>query len=169
MQDSLIKESIENEIEQFLLNTENRCLLRRFFAMWIDYIVLSLFFYILYRVCVNAFYRDTVYYCLLAAILYFPLTEGFIGFTLGKFLLNITVIDSKGDRPGLKKAILRTLTKILEMNPLLGGCLLAGITAHFSKKCQRIGDMFAGTYVVDRSDLKNLKNNYSKGEYKILN
>lgn len=87
---------------------------------------------------------------------YFPVTEGLWGQSLGKLIMGLVVVDEKGDRPGLLRAAGRTLTRVVEVNPLLLGGIPAGITVALNEKRQRLGDMLAGTYVISKADLKRL-------------
>jgi uncharacterized RDD family membrane protein YckC len=95
------------------------------------------------------------------AAAYFPVTEGLTGRSLGKFITRIIVVDEHGRKPGLWKAILRTLTRLVEVNPFLFGAIPAGVTVLVSKKKQRLGDMLAHTYVLKRKDLLSLSKLYS--------
>lgn len=100
----------------------------------------------------------TFYMILLVIIIYYPLLEGLRGFTVGKLLLGVRVVDKDCKVPGLLKGIIRSLLRLIEFNPLLAGGLPAGLTATFSKDKQRIGDMAAKTYVVKTYDCKFIKN-----------
>lgn len=66
------------------------------------------------------------------------------------------MVDRKGSISGVGKATIRTLTRILEVNPFLAGGIPAGLVAGFSKSHQRLGDMAAGTFVLKTSDLPRL-------------
>ena len=79
---------------------------------------------------------------------YFLIQEGLWHTTLGKraFGLVLTRLD---DRPvGWSAAWWRTVLRVIEVNPLLFGALPAVLTAIWSKRKQRLGDMLAGTVVV---------------------
>ena len=86
---------------------------------------------------------------LLFSLPYFWLLEGLTGYTLGKYLWRIRVVDRYGRVPGLLRAVPRTLLRLFELNPYLFGILIGGGVAVMSKTGQRLGDMAAGTYVVD--------------------
>ena len=88
------------------------------------------------------------------AIGYYPLLEGYLGATFGKYVAAIRVVDQHGGRPGLWKAILRTLARLIEVNPILFGGIPAGIIVLASKKKQRLGDMMAGTFVLTSADAR---------------
>lgn len=87
---------------------------------------------------------------------YFPVTEGLWGQSLGKLILGLVVVDEKGERPGLLRAAGRTVTRLVEVNPLLLGGIPAGITVALNDNRQRLGDMLAGTYVISKADWKRL-------------
>lgn len=89
----------------------------------------------------------------LAVVLgYFPWLEGKYGVTAGKYLVGVRVVDNEGNPPGLGKACIRTLLRLIEVNPVLLGGLIAGITVMASRNRQRLGDMAAGTYVLLKDD-----------------
>ena len=90
---------------------------------------------------------------LLAILAYYPITEWLWGQTLGKRITGLVVVDAAGRPPGLRRALARTATRLIEVNPFLLGGLPAGIIVMASKRRQRLGDMLAGTYVIPKSDL----------------
>jgi uncharacterized RDD family membrane protein YckC len=51
---------------------------------------------------------------------------------------------------GVRESLIRTLTRIIEANPLLFGGLPAGIVVMSSERRQRLGDTLAGTIVIKR-------------------
>lgn len=150
-------DSIEYHVDRYVSDEENACLLKRWLATWFDYVILALFLIIPYCLLGHDLYKETIFIWLAVIVLYFPLAEGFTGFTVGKFVFGIRVIDRKGNVPGLGKAIVRTLTRIIEVNPFSIPGILAGLIAFFSKKSQRLGDMLANTYVISNADLKKMK------------
>jgi uncharacterized RDD family membrane protein YckC len=90
-----------------------------------------------------------------AITLYFVIFEGLIGYTLGKRIMGIRVVSQKGQRPGLTASFLRTLLRLADINPLVGG--IPGIIVVLcTKKRQRIGDMAANTYVVTTKALESI-------------
>lgn len=96
------------------------------------------------------------YIILYSALLYHLLLEGFTGYTVGKYIVRIQVVQDDGRPPGLIKSLLRTLTRLVETNPILFGAIPAGICVLVTKKKQRLGDMAANTYVVKVADLKSV-------------
>jgi uncharacterized RDD family membrane protein YckC len=79
---------------------------------------------------------------------YYFLQEGALGATLGKLLFGLRVLRLDGTRAAWREAGLRTLLRVLEVNPLVFGVLPGGLIVAFSKRKQRLGDMLARTVVV---------------------
>jgi uncharacterized RDD family membrane protein YckC len=125
----------------------------RWLGAWIDFAVLSLFLLAPDCLLGNELYQETVWIWLGALILYFPIVEGIWGRSLGKLITGTIVVDKAGRVPGIGKAVLRTLLRIIEVNPLLAGGIPAGVAVALSEKRQRLGDMLAQTYVVRVKDL----------------
>ncbi len=69
------------------------------------------------------------------------------GRTLGKRLMKLRVIDERGLSLGWKQVIIRNLFRLLDMMPSTF-YLLGGISCLITKRCQRIGDIAAGTLVI---------------------
>jgi uncharacterized RDD family membrane protein YckC len=79
-------------------------------------------------------------------VLYYILSEGYLGQTVGKMVLGIKVVrEDNGEVPGLGGATIRTLLRIVDG---LFSYLVAFITVLISGKNQRLGDMAARTLVV---------------------
>ena len=75
--------------------------------------------------------------------------QGLTGRTPGKAIVGIKVVKGDGRPPGIGRTIVRELLWIIDVLPALN--LVGFITALASKNNQRVGDMVAGTYVVDRN------------------
>jgi uncharacterized RDD family membrane protein YckC len=132
-------------------------LMRRFCGTCIDYILLFLFLVLAETVLGKEIYQTTVWVWIGILPLYFLVTEGLWGRTVGKLTMGTVVVDKAGRAPGLIKAAARTVLRIVEVNPFLI-CLPAIIGYTASRRRQRLGDMLARTYVVRATDLKALKN-----------
>ena len=78
---------------------------------------------------------------------YFFLFEALVGSTPGKIVFGLWVRRLEGGPCSWQQAAVRTLTRIVEVNPLLLGNLPAGIAILASGNRQRLGDRFAGTVV----------------------
>jgi uncharacterized RDD family membrane protein YckC len=76
------------------------------------------------------------------------LSEALWSRTPGKYLQGLVVVDPSGGHCGWRRALVRTLLRVVEANPLLFGGLPAGVAILASERNQRIGDMAAGTLVV---------------------
>lgn len=130
---------------------------RRWLGAWIDFIILLSFLLIPDYVLGNETYRATlaIWLSLLAA--YFPVTEMLFGKTVGKLVTRTRVVNAAGRRPSLLQAVVRTLFRLIEVNPVLVGGLPAGIAVLASRSKQRLGDMAAGTYVLLDRDAHQLQ------------
>lgn len=131
----------------------NGIIVRRWAATLIDFVVMVGFIACCDAFLGNALYQKVVPIILFLLALYYPVLEGFEGGTAGKFALGIRVVDYDGRRPGMLKALVRTLARIVEVNPFCMGGLPAGIVAMMSPRKQRIGDMLAKTLVVYQDDV----------------
>ncbi len=87
--------------------------------------------------------------CLLYLV-YFFVCEAVFSTTPGKALYGLRVLQLNGERCTWQCALIRTATRLLEVNPLLLGGLPAGIAVIYSRRHQRIGDMLAGTVVTSQ-------------------
>jgi uncharacterized RDD family membrane protein YckC len=79
---------------------------------------------------------------------YFLLLEWLTGRTVGKLLLGVVVVRFDGGRPRFWQILVRTLLRIVEVNPVLCGAIPAGVLVLISPNRQRLGDRLAGTVVV---------------------
>jgi uncharacterized RDD family membrane protein YckC len=135
-------------------------LFRRWFGVWVDFIALAV---LLFAPAFLVNWSGTAAPPLVAILgltgfslllLYFPVTEGLWGRSLGKLVSGTIVVDAEGRPPGIGKAALRTLARLVEVNPFLLGGIPAGIVSLNTKAHQRIGDLWAGTYVVPLGELR---------------
>ncbi|MFC1916381.1 RDD family protein [Chloroflexota bacterium] len=77
---------------------------------------------------------------------YFILMEAYAGWTVGKRVLGMKVVDESGSKIGLSRSIIRNLLRFVDGLPafnIFGIVLIA-----FSPRDQRFGDRIAKTYVV---------------------
>ena len=72
---------------------------------------------------------------------------------LGLMLAGLVVVQMDGTRITWRQAIVRTLFRGIEVNPLLLGALPAALCIIISRYRQRIGDKVAGTVVVSKKHL----------------
>jgi len=81
---------------------------------------------------------------------YFLIFEATISSTPGKLMFSLRVQHLNGTKCSLRAACLRTMTRFLEVNPLLFGCVPAAIVVRCSKRKQRWGDILANTIVTNK-------------------
>ena len=79
---------------------------------------------------------------------YFVLSEGATGRTPAKWFLGLVVVQFDGRACTWRQAVIRTLYRLLEVNPILLGAIPAAISILRSPFRQRFGDRHAGTVVV---------------------
>ena len=133
----------------------------RFWALVLDTVVLSLFFFPATRVVkgvwlMNAtdhlwnyawFVTDPlclIFLCII--IVYFIFSEGYFGATAGKRLMHIRVIDVDGNHPGIWRATVRNLLRIVDSLPAFN--VLGAVLILMSPERARFGDRIAGTRVI---------------------
>ncbi len=73
------------------------------------------------------------------------------GRTVGKRLMKLRVIDERGLALGLRQVVIRNLFRLLDMMPSML-YLLGGISCLLTKRCQRLGDIAAGTLVIREAE-----------------
>lgn len=81
---------------------------------------------------------------------YFLIFEGLFCTTPGKFINGLVVRDFHGGRCSFRQTLVRTLFRVLEVNPAFLGFLPAAARIIWSRNNQRFGDKVAGTVVVFR-------------------
>ncbi len=131
-------------------------LFRRWLGAWIDFIALALLL-ALPVLLLRPFGppgAGLVLVGFVLVLLYFPIAEGLWGRSVGKLVSGTIVVDEKGRPPGIGKAAVRTLLRLVEVNPFLLGGMPAGIVSMNTKAHQRIGDLLAGAYVVPLRELR---------------
>ena len=138
-------------------------LVGRWLGAWIDLLVLTALFFVptLAARSLGVFDQQATNYLIIGSLficaLYFPLLEGLWGRSIGKFVSGLRVVDKNGRAPGLGRALVRTVFRLIEVNPLLAGGVPAGLVVLFTKRKQRIGDLIAGTYVLRASSLRQMR------------
>jgi uncharacterized RDD family membrane protein YckC len=139
--------------EEISASYDSSIVVRRWLGTVIDFVVLVGILMIPYLALGEQLWGTTLPIWGLLIVLYYPLLEGLTGFTAGKAVARIKVVDEAGGLPGIKKAVIRTLARLIEVNPLLLGGIPAGIIVLVNKKRQRLGDIAAGTFVLKTSNL----------------
>lgn len=79
---------------------------------------------------------------------YYFVLEAFWSRTFGKYFQGLVVRKLNGELGDWKTALIRTLLRIVEVNPVLFGAIPAGIILISSERKQRLGDVLAGSVVV---------------------
>lgn len=133
-----------------------KALFRRWFATVTDYVAFALFLAITVHFA-GTLNPGLALIVLIPVLLYFPIGEGVWGLTLGKLITGLVVVDRRGLPPGVGRASIRTALRFAEVNPILLGAIPAGICILATEHDQRVGDLVAHTYVVDRKELCKLK------------
>lgn len=133
--------------DEIVSSYDTSIVVRRWLGAWVDFIALLLIFLIPDLIS-NDLYRAGLPVWMALAVLYFPVLESWKGRTLGKIVTRTVIVDGEGRIPRPMQAIVRTLFRLIEVNPLLAGGIPAGLATTFSRKRQRLGDMIAGTYVI---------------------
>ncbi len=101
----------------------------------------------------------------LPVLLYFPLCEWLLrGFTPGKWICRIRVIASNGEPPQLMQVLVRSAFRLVETNPFILGSLPAAIAVIWSGNAQRLGDIWAYTFVIPTRDLAALRQRMAEME-----
>jgi uncharacterized RDD family membrane protein YckC len=78
------------------------------------------------------------------------LVQGLTGRTLGKFVTGIRTVNADGNRPGILRALVRSLSWIIDGIPSFAVPIVGGILALVTTGRRRLGDLLGGTYVVHR-------------------
>jgi len=123
-------------------------------------LILDIFFFLVLLVALSMTIEDSDLPLTLMAVfipLYFVVLEGFCGVTLGKLGTKIRVVDARGQTPGILRALVRMLLRLIEVNPIIFGGIPAAIVVWLSETRQRLGDMLAGTYVLYSTDVRRLR------------
>jgi len=80
----------------------------------------------------------------------FSVLQGLLGASIGKLLVGLRVVTPDGKQIGIGRSFARTALWIVDAItcalPILGGILMLSTKGH-----RRVGDMAAGTYVIDKS------------------
>lgn len=132
-------------------------IVRRGMALLLDFLFLSVFFFpatYLYSGKWIMDYEEHLWgisdpICLAFLFIifaYFILMEAYVGWTIGKRILGMRVVDVTGHKIGLVKSLIRNLLRLVDGLPGLN--ILGVILIARSPRGQRFGDRIARTYVV---------------------
>ena len=78
---------------------------------------------------------------------YLILMEAYVGWTIGKRILGMRVVDVSGNKIGLSKSIIRNILRLVDGLPAFN--IIGIILIATSEREQRFGDRVAKTYVVN--------------------
>lgn len=81
---------------------------------------------------------------------YYFVTEALTSMTPGKYFTGVKVYAFDGGRCTLRQVLIRTLFRVIEVNPF-GTAIISAISIVATRDRQRLGDMVAGTVVALRS------------------
>ena len=136
--------------------TKKAGVLRRGIALALDFIFLSFFFFpitYLYSGKWIMSYEEHLWgisdpICLVFLFIlfaYFILMEAYVGWTIGKRVLGMRVVDRTGNKVGFSKSLIRNLLRLVDGLPTLN--ILGIILVVCSPRGQRFGDRVAKTFV----------------------
>jgi len=122
---------------------------KRILAQAIDFVIIIVYvisaFFVLNKIGINSDAIGVI--IMLPAIFYSFLSELFLhGQSLGKKVLNISVVKLDGSQPTIIDYFLRWILRMIDI-PFYGS--VAIITIAVNGKGQRLGDLAAGTTVID--------------------
>jgi uncharacterized RDD family membrane protein YckC len=133
----------------------------RFLALMVDFLIFCVLFFPITRIFKGVWIMSSADHLwgygwlvtdplcitfLLIMVLYFILLEGLTGFTIGKKVAGLRVIGTHGDRPGLRRATVRNLLRIVDALPALN--ILGIVLIARSPERTRFGDRVANTRVI---------------------
>ncbi len=136
-------------------------LLSRFLALAVDFALLSAVFFPVTRVVKGVWLMSSADHTwvsgwfisdplcltfLVVIVLYFIWLEGIFGATVGKRVLGLRVVDLEGRTPGIRRATIRNLLRLVDALPVLN--ILGMVLIATSPERARYGDRKAGTRVV---------------------
>ncbi len=77
---------------------------------------------------------------------YLILMEAYVGWTVGKRIMGMKVVDDTGNKVGISKSLIRNLLRFVDGLPAFN--IFGIILIAYSPRSQRFGDRIAKTYVV---------------------
>jgi len=89
-----------------------------------------------------------------AWVAYFFLFEWLLGATPGKMVMGLCVRQICGQRCSASQAAIRTVMRLVEVNPLALGAIPAIVSMLVTRRRQRLGDWLAGTVVIQKSRVR---------------
>ena len=120
----------------------------RLFAAFIDHVIAFALMLFIVALVPERFPVIKGVFFFVIYLVYFAVLEALWSRTVGKYFQGLIVRKLDGSLCDWKASLIRTSTRIIEVNPLLLGGIPAGIAIISSEQKQRIGDLLAGTVVV---------------------
>jgi len=149
-------ETQSSYIENLVKNYDGEIIIRRSLATWIDFLFLLSIGWVSDFILGSLTSEDVAVLVYLTVILcYYIILESYFGYTIGKLIIGIRVVDRYGNPCKFFEGLIRTVLRFIEVNPFIFWCLPACIVASISRKWQRLGDIISRTYVVNKNDLVN--------------
>lgn len=129
----------------------------RFFAWFIDTLVIAAVLALAQRVLAVASLFGSDWQVAALTIAYFVISTGYAiylewcwgGQTVGKRLCSLKVIDAGGLHLSFAQVVVRNLLRAVDALPF--AYLVGGTTAFFNTRCMRLGDLAANTVVIQIS------------------
>ena len=160
-------------IEDIVSKYTSEFIFFRIIAYLIDILFIS-FFSIIILLILSIIIGDfNVFYWTIGLLviyqLYFIILEALSGYTLGKLILQIKVVDVNGNIPGFSKSTIRNITRFIELNPIIILGIISIIIIFSSNINQRLGDKMAGTLIIKHKDLTDFLEIDKKNEPSYFN
>ncbi len=97
--------------------------------------------------------KQTAWYVIsaVASLLIYVVLPGIRGASPGKAMMGIKLVNADGRPPGVLRAFLRYILWVVDGFPYIIPYLTGFIVALNSQRNQRVGDMAAGTFVIDKN------------------
>jgi uncharacterized RDD family membrane protein YckC len=97
--------------------------------------------------------KQTTWYVIsiVASLLIYVVLPGLRGVSPGKAMMGIKLVNADGRPPGVLRAFLRYILWVVDAFPYIIPYLTGFIVALNSQRNQRVGDMAAGTFVIDKN------------------
>lgn len=151
-ENSPAESSYPHTVEEIVLSYTSSIVLRRWLGCVIDYIILFLVFLLPVLISKDKASTGTMNFSLALVALYFLFRNTCPADRLANSLEGLLLRTRDGQLPDFIPVILRTLARLIEVNPVLLGGIPAGLIVLASDKRQRLGDMLVGTYVLKFED-----------------
>lgn len=144
------------DIKTVTSNYNFTILILRFLAVFVDMIIFLVLFLYLELLFKGKIDINIIILFFSIVFIYYSLLEGITGYTWGKLVMGIKVVNKDLSVPGFSKGIARTIIKFLEFNPIVFFGILTIVSILITKNKQRFGDILTNTYILRVKDLNEL-------------